>query len=59
LVVFPNVFERNVKVARHATTMLVSGRIDRQGEVVHVKAERFWSLDERLADLRDVSRNFR
>ncbi|MEM6331897.1 MAG: error-prone DNA polymerase [Planctomycetota bacterium] len=59
LVVYPQVFEQHVKVARHANAMLVRGRIDRQGEVVHVKAFRFASLDERLTDLRDVSRNFR
>ncbi|MEM6260631.1 MAG: OB-fold nucleic acid binding domain-containing protein, partial [Planctomycetota bacterium] len=59
LVVYPQVFEQHVKVARHANAMLVQGRIDRQGDVVHVKAFTFASLDERLTNLRDVSRNFR
>ena len=58
LVVFPNVFDRHLRVARHAHAMLVHGTIDRQGAVVHVKARRFTSLDDRLADLRDTSRNF-
>ena len=58
LVVFPNVFDRHLRVARHAHAMLVHGTIDRQGPVVHVKARRFTTLDDRLADLRDSSRNF-
>ena len=58
LVVYPHVFDRHLRVARHATAMLVHGQIDRQGPVVHVKARRFTSLDDRLADLRDTSRNF-
>jgi error-prone DNA polymerase len=58
LVVYPQVFERHLRVARHATVMLVHGTIDRQGQVVHIKARRFTSLDDRMADLRDTSRNF-
>ena len=58
LVVFPNVFDQHLRVARHANAMLVHGTVDRQGAVVHVKARRFTSLDDRLADLRDTSRNF-
>ncbi|MEM6260620.1 MAG: hypothetical protein AAGI37_20410 [Planctomycetota bacterium] len=59
VVVCPQVFEQHSKVIHHANAMLVQVRIDRQGEVVHVKAFAFASLDERLTDLRDVSRTFR
>ena len=59
LVVYPIVFERCKRVARDAVAMLVRGRIDRQGQVVHVVAATFESLDDRLAELRDSSRNFR
>jgi hypothetical protein len=38
--------------------MLVRGRIDRQGEVVHVIAVSFESLDSQLAEMRGMSRNF-
>ena len=58
LVVWPDVFERNRRVARHATAMLVRGRIDRAESVVHVRAASFETLDHRLADLKSVSRNF-
>ena len=59
LVVYPNVFDRHKRVARDAKAMLVRGRIDRQGEVVHVFAASFESLDDRLASLRSMLRNFR
>ena len=59
LVVYPAVFERHKRVARDAKAMLVRGRIDRRGAVVHVLAFAFESLDERLAALRGMSRNFR
>ena len=59
LVVYPSVFDRFKRVARDSRALLVRGRVDRQGEVVHVLAATFESLDGRLADLRDVSRNFR
>ena len=59
LVVYPNVFDRFKRVARDAKALLVRGRVDRQGEVVHVIAASFESLDDRLASLRSMSRNFR
>ena len=58
LVVYPNVFARWRRVARDANAMLVRGRIDRQGEVVHVVAFGFESLDARLSGLASASRNF-
>ncbi|MEM1011766.1 MAG: error-prone DNA polymerase [Planctomycetota bacterium] len=59
LVVYPNVFDRWKRVARDANAMLIRGRIDRHGEVVHVVATTFESLDHRLLQLRSVSRNYR
>jgi error-prone DNA polymerase len=58
LVVYPNIFDRFKRTARDATAMLVRGRIDRQGDVVHVIATMFESLDGQLASLRGMSRNF-
>ncbi|HLM72232.1 MAG TPA: error-prone DNA polymerase, partial [Polyangiaceae bacterium] len=43
LVVFKRLFEERYTVARHAQMMLVSGRLERQGEVIHVIAQ---SLDK-------------
>ncbi|HZF47341.1 MAG TPA: error-prone DNA polymerase [Polyangiaceae bacterium] len=39
LVVFKRLFEEFYMVARHAQMMLVSGRLERQGEVIHVIAQ--------------------
>ena len=58
LVVHPNTFDRYRRVSRDGYAMLVHGRIDRQGQVVHIVASRFESLDERLRDLRVQARNF-
>jgi error-prone DNA polymerase len=43
LVVWKRLFEERYTVARHAQMMLVSGRLERQGDVVHVIAQ---SLDK-------------
>jgi len=59
LVVYPDVYRRFRPVARDATAMLVRGRIDRQGEVVHVIVDQMQPLDTRLRSLRSQSRNFR
>ena len=40
------------------TPLLVRGRVDRAGEVIHVIAASLESLDDRLLDLRTVSRDF-
>ncbi len=58
LVVYPNIFDRFKRVALDSHAMLVRGRIDRQGEVVHVIAVSFESLDSQLAEMRGMSRNF-
>jgi error-prone DNA polymerase len=38
LIVEPRLFGENYSVARHAPMLLVKGRLERQGEVVHVLA---------------------
>lgn len=43
LVVFKRLFEERYAVARHAQMMLVAGRVEKQGEVIHVIAQ---SLDK-------------
>ncbi len=58
LVVYPNIFDRWKRIARDSRTMLVRGRVDRQGEVVHVIATTFECLDGKLDALRGMSRNF-
>ena len=58
LVVHPRTFERHRAAARHGVLLLVHGRIDRSGEVVHLIADRFESLDDLTAGMRGGSRDF-
>jgi len=57
LIVPPRVFERDRIAARNATALAALGIVEKQGEVVHVKALRLWSLEE-MRDLRASCRNF-
>jgi error-prone DNA polymerase len=51
LIVWPKTFDRFRRAVLQATVMAVSGPIQREGEVVHVLAERIWSLDASLGRL--------
>jgi error-prone DNA polymerase len=59
LIVRPQVFERDRRVARHGVAVMAEGWVERQGQVVHVQVKRFLGLDDRLAQLAATSRNFR
>jgi error-prone DNA polymerase len=58
LIVWRDVFERHRRVGRLSTVLLVRGRIERQGSVVHVHAELLESLDRALPALASSSRDF-
>jgi error-prone DNA polymerase len=45
VIIQKQVFADNYQVARHARLMLVSGRLERQGEVIHVLARELERLD--------------
>ncbi|MBL8659497.1 MAG: error-prone DNA polymerase [Rhodospirillales bacterium] len=51
LIVWPKTFERFRRIVLQATIMAVVGPIQREGEVIHVLAERLWSLDGSLTRL--------
>jgi error-prone DNA polymerase len=51
LIVWPKTFDRFRRAVLQATVMAVSGPIQREGEVIHVLAERIWSLDGSLGRL--------
>ncbi|HKU96770.1 MAG TPA: error-prone DNA polymerase [Vineibacter sp.] len=51
-VVWPDVFQANRRVVMNAQFLLVRGRIQREGIVIHVVAEEFVDLTDRLALLR-------
>lgn len=58
LVVWPRVYERFRRVARLSTALIVQGRIEREGAVVHVHADRIESLDEGIEAVGQRSRDF-
>jgi len=58
LIVWPKVFERFRRVARQSRIVLVRGRVERQGKVVHVVASELESLDELLGRVAYQSRDF-
>jgi error-prone DNA polymerase len=58
LVVWSDTYERFRRVIRLSAALLVEGRIEREGEVVHVHAKRFRNLDPWLPALESVSRDF-
>jgi error-prone DNA polymerase len=52
VVVWKDVFQANRRVAMTAAFVIVHGRLQRAGEVIHLVAERFTDLSARLAELR-------
>ncbi|MFG0330623.1 MAG: OB-fold nucleic acid binding domain-containing protein [Phycisphaerales bacterium] len=58
LIIRPNIFERYRRSARHGTILLVHGKVERQGQVVHIMANRIEDLDEEMIELTAKSRNF-
>ncbi|MBX3402948.1 MAG: error-prone DNA polymerase [Phycisphaeraceae bacterium] len=58
LVIWPRVFERFRKIVRLSAVMLATGRVERQGEVVHVHADHVECLDHLVPELVSRSRDF-
>ena len=58
LVVWPSTFERFRREARHSVALFARGRIERDGEVVHVVVLAFESLDRLIGALQARSRDF-
>ncbi|MDB5296150.1 MAG: dnaE2, partial [Phycisphaerales bacterium] len=50
LIVYPDVYDRFRAAARHATLLQADGRVEKQGQVIHVLAYRLHDLTELLAD---------
>jgi len=57
-VVWPNIFAANRSKVMSARFLVVHGRLQRAGEVIHVVAERFTDLSERLGEMLIQSRDF-
>ncbi len=58
LIVRPAVYERFRAVARTAVALIADGRIERQGEVIHIQVNRLVDLSEHLGTMRSMSRDF-
>ena len=58
LVVHPKTYERHRAAARHGVMLLVRGKVDRAGEVVHVIAWEIESIDAAAGGLTRRSRDF-
>ncbi len=53
-VVWPDVFQAHRRTVMASRFLVVHGRVQRAGEVIHVVAERFTDLSGRLAELREA-----
>ena len=58
LVVWPQVFEKFRRVVMGASMIAVRGRIQREGEVVHLGAQRLVDLSAKLATVGEPRRDF-
>jgi len=52
VVIWKDAFEANRRLAMTAAFLVVHGRLQREGEVIHLVAERFTDLSARLSELR-------
>ena len=59
LVVFPSVWQHFRQTARFATVMMATGRLQREGDVIHVVCERLDDVSEMLEQIDPKARNFR
>jgi error-prone DNA polymerase len=59
LIVHQEVWERYRRAARTATVMLAHGRLERQGQIIHVLVSKLEDLTDRLRELTVSSRDFR
>ncbi len=59
LVIFPNLWQRFRKTARFATALIATGRLQREGDIIHVVCDRLDDASEFLTNLKSRSRDFR
>ncbi|EJT06253.1 error-prone DNA polymerase [Rhizobium sp. CCGE 510] len=59
IVVWPKLFERSRRIVLGASMMAINGRIQREGEVVHLVAQQLFDLSADLSGLADCDGPFR
>jgi error-prone DNA polymerase len=57
-IIWPKIFEKYHRVARTASTIVIEGHLQREGEVIHVVAKKFVDVTE-LLNVQSQSRDFR
>jgi error-prone DNA polymerase len=59
LVVYPNIWQKFRQTARFASVLLATGRLQREGDVIHIVCDRLDDLSDTLQKLASRSRDFR
>lgn len=59
LIVRPKIWERDARIGRSKVALIAEGRVERQGEVVHLMVTRLHDMSMLLGELRHTSRDFR
>lgn len=59
IVVWPNLFEKRRRVVLGASMMAINGRIQREGDVVHLVAQQLFDLSSDLSGLADRDMEFK
>ncbi|MDH4438962.1 MAG: error-prone DNA polymerase [Rhizobium sp.] len=59
IVVWPNLFEKRRRVVLGASLMAINGRIQREGDVVHLVAQQLFDLSSDLSGLADRDMEFK
>jgi len=58
LLIRPNIYKKYRPAAHGAVALIAEGRVERQGEVVHLQCTRLENMSKALNKLRSVSRDF-
>ncbi len=59
LVIYPSVWQKFRKTARFASVLMATGRLQREGDIIHVVCDRLDDVSEMLNQLPGQSRDFR
>lgn len=59
VVIWPKLFERSRRIALGASMMAINGRIQREGDVIHLVAQQLFDLSGNLMGLADRDLEFR
>ena len=59
LIIWPDVWEKHRSIAEHSRILLVSGKLQRENEVIHVVVDRLEDISHTLGQIKAQSRDFR